>query len=96
MSGFNRARVRRFNQLLRRSCLAEQPNCEGEVARSSDADVRAEPKLGLVIAFGVEYPQRPLEMGSALREIALIEARRAQAVVGCRRFRRPLLLLQFR
>src|ERR1700733_10987254 len=78
MSGFNRARNRLFHQLPRRSCLAKQPIREGEVACSGRADVRAESKLGLAIAVGVEYPQRLLKMGSGHRKIALKSASHAQ------------------
>src|ERR1700677_3079821 len=79
MSGFNRARDRLFDQLPRRSCLAEQPIRDREVARSHGAGIMAEPELGLAIAFGIEYPQRLLEMGSGRGEIALKEASHAQA-----------------
>ena len=95
MSGFNRSRDRLFGELPRRSRLAEQPIREGEVDRSQGSDVRAEPELGLTIAFGFEYAQRLLEMGAGHGEIALIEARRAQAAVGGHRFGRPSLLLGF-
>ncbi len=78
MSGFNRARDRLFDQLPRRSCLAEQPIRDGEVDRSSDAGIMAEPELGLAIAFGIEYPQRLLGMGSGRGEIALKEASHAR------------------
>src|SRR5208282_2192270 len=95
MSGFNRARDRLFDQLPRRSCLAEQPIREGQVARSSGAGIHAEPELGFTIAFGIEYPQRLLKMGSGHGEIALKEASQTQAAASGRRFRRPFLFLGF-
>ncbi len=95
MTGFNRARDRLFDQLPRQPCLAEQPIREGEVARSAGAGVKAEPELGLAIAFGVEYPQRLLKMGAGRGEIALNEASHAQAAASGRRFRRPFLFLGF-
>src|SRR5207248_2089089 len=78
MSGFDRAGDRRFDQPLRRF-LAEQPMREGKVDRSSDARIMTKAELGLAIAFGVEYPQRLLKMGSGHGKIPLKEAGRTQA-----------------
>jgi hypothetical protein len=55
----------------------------------------AKAELPLTIAFGIEYPQRLLKMGSGHREIALKEASQTQAAASGRRFGRPFLSLGF-
>jgi len=62
MTSFDRTRDSLFDQVPRPSDVAERPNCGGKIARRQNTGIRAEAKLGVMIARGIVYPQRQLEM----------------------------------